>query len=114
MSLEPGTSGHAHTSDRHRPSAQKARLRALIAMTLIVLWVLAALTGFLLYVAPAGPRSGGLIMFILTKAQWADVHFWLSVAASLVTIMHIVIDWKALTACVRFLTSVERTSMPQK
>ena len=47
-------------------------------------------------------------MFILTKAQWANVHFWLSVAASLVTIMHIVIDWKALTGCVRFLTSVER------
>nr|WP_255603825.1 DUF4405 domain-containing protein [Oscillochloris sp. ZM17-4] len=81
-------------------------------MSLIVLWILTALTGFLLYIAPAGPRSGGLIMFLLTKAQWADVHFWLSVAASLVTIGHIAIDWKALTACVRFLTSVERKSMP--
>ncbi|NNJ12384.1 DUF4405 domain-containing protein [Chloroflexales bacterium ZM16-3] len=111
MSLKSGAVGHAHTSDRRRQSTQKARLRALIAVTLIVLWILTALTGFLLYVAPAGPRSGGLIMFILTKAQWADVHFWLSIAASLVTIMHIVIDRKALTACVRFLTSVERKSM---
>ncbi|NTV65947.1 MAG: DUF4405 domain-containing protein [Oscillochloris sp.] len=112
MSLDPGAAGRVHTADRHRQSAQKARLRALIAMALIVLWILAALTGFLLYVAPAGPRSGSLIMFLLTKAQWADVHFWLSVAASLVTVIHIAIDWKALTACVRFLTSVERTSTP--
>lgn len=112
MSPDPRVLGHAHTSDRHRQSGQKARLRALIALTLIVLWILAALTGFLLYVAPAGPRSGGLIMFLLTKAQWANVHFWLSVAASLVTMMHIVIDWKALTGCVRFLTSVERKPMP--
>ncbi|PDW01335.1 DUF4405 domain-containing protein [Candidatus Chloroploca asiatica] len=112
MSSDPRVLGHAHTADRHRKSGQKARLRALIALTLIVLWILAALTGFLLYVAPAGPHSGGLIMFILTKAQWANVHFWLSVAASLVTMMHIVIDWKALTGCVRFLTSVERKPMP--
>lgn len=112
MSPDPRVLGHAHTPVRHRQSGQKARLRALIALTLIVLWILAALTGFLLYVAPAGPRSGGLIMFLLTKAQWANVHFWLSVAASLVTTMHIVIDWKALTGCVRFLTSVERKPMP--
>jgi len=108
MSSDPRALEHAHTPDQHRQSGQKARLRALIAIILMVLWILAALTGFLLYVAPTGPRSGGFIMFILTKAQWANVHFWLSVAASLVTIMHIVIDWKALTGCVRFLTSVER------
>jgi hypothetical protein len=112
MSPEPRVLGHAHSPDRHRQSGQKARLRALIALTLIVLWILAAITGFLLYVAPAGPHSGGLVMFILTKAQWANVHFWLSVAASLVTMLHIVIDWKALTGCVRFLTSVERKPLP--
>jgi hypothetical protein len=112
MRPAPHVLGHDHIPERHRQSGQKARLRALIALTLIVLWILAALTGFLLYVAPAGPHSGGLIMFILTKAQWANLHFWLSIAASLVTMTHIVIDWKALTGCVRFLTSVERKSMP--
>jgi hypothetical protein len=44
MSPAPRVIGHAHTPDRHRQSGQKARLRALIALTLIVLWILAALT----------------------------------------------------------------------
>lgn len=97
-------------SAEHRQHAQrKARMRALIAIALIVLWGLAAMTGFLLYLAPTGPRSGRLILLFLTKAQWGDVHFWMSIAASAITIVHIAIDWRALKACVRYLTSVDRS-----
>jgi len=104
---------HAQPTAEHRRSPQmKARIRAAIALALIILWGIAALTGLLLYVAPAGPRSGRLVLFFLTKAEWGDVHFWFSVAAGIVTLIHMAVDWKALKACVRFLVSTERGQAP--
>ena len=91
----------------------KARIRAVIASALIVLWAISALTGFLLYVAPTGPRSGRLILLFLTKTEWGDVHFWISIAAGIATVIHVIIDWKALKACVRFLVSTERGEQPR-
>jgi hypothetical protein len=90
----------------------KAPTRAVIASALIVLWAVSALTGFLLYVAPTGQRSGRLILLFLTKGAWGDVHFWISLAAGIVTIIHVAIDWKALKACMRFLVSTERGEQP--
>jgi hypothetical protein len=91
----------------------KAQTRAAIAFALIVLWAISALTGFLLYIAPTGPRSGRLVLLFLTKAAWGDVHFWISIAAGIITIIHIMIDWKALKACMRFLVSTERGEHPK-
>ena len=96
----------------HRRSQVKAQIRAVVAFALIVLWAISALTGFLLYVAPTGQRSGRLILLFLTKAAWGDVHFWISIAAGIVTIIHVIIDWKALKACMRFLVSTERGEHP--
>jgi len=69
MNPDPRVLGPAHTPDRQHQRGHKARLRALVAVSLIVLWALAALSGLLLAGAPAGPRSGAAILFILTKAQ---------------------------------------------
>jgi hypothetical protein len=109
MSTEPKRRPSTVDAEHRQQARQKASLRAIIAVALISLWTLAALTGFLLYLAPTGPRSGRLVLLFLTKAQWGDVHFWVSVAASIVTIIHIAIDRRALQACVRYLTSGDRT-----
>jgi hypothetical protein len=98
--------------NRHSNAQMKARIRALVALALIVTWSLAAITGFLLYVAPTGPRSGRMIILLLTKAQWGDVHFWMSIVAMIVTVVHTMIDWKALKACVRFLVNTQRGQAP--
>src|SRR6476660_8545529 len=91
----------------HRPVNRKMQIRVWVAFALLVLWGLAACSGFLLWLAPEGPRSGYLVLLLgLTKRQWGEVHFWLSVAASLVTVVHVAIDWRALRACVRYLTNV--------
>ena len=90
----------------------KAQIRAIIAFALIFFWAISALSGFLLYLAPTGPRSGRIILFLLSKSDWKDVHFWISVAAGIVTIIHIIIDWRALKACTRFLVSTERGERP--
>ena len=92
---------HAHT---------KAYIRAIIAILLILMWSLAALTGFILYMAPSGPHSGWIMIFFLTKGQWKDVHFWTSVVASLITVSHIAVDWRALKGCMRYLTSIDRST----
>jgi hypothetical protein len=91
----------------------KAQIRAVIAFALLFLWAISALTGFLLYVAPTGQRSGRLILLFLTKSAWGDMHFWMSMAAGVITIIHIIIDWKALKACMRFLVSTERNEQPR-
>ena len=101
------------TSNSRRAQARgQARLRGFIAVSMIVLWAVVALTGFLLEFAPTGQRSGHLIIFLLTKTQWGDIHFWMSIAAGALTIIHLMVDWKALKACARYLVSSERGESP--
>lgn len=98
-----------------RPRNLKAYVRAVVALALIVVWGLAAGSGFLLWFAPSGPRSGWQLLFLgLTKHQWKDAHFWLSVVALGVTIVHVVIDWRALRGVLRHLTSVQREPLGGK
>lgn len=88
----------------------KAYARSIIAILLMTFWTLAFLTGWLLWFAPHGPRSGRIPLSLgLTKPQWGDVHFWLSLTASGITVVHVVVDRKALKGCLRYLTSVHRS-----
>jgi hypothetical protein len=95
--------------DRRNSINAKAYVRAVVAVLLLVFWSLAFLTGWLLWFAPHGPRSGRIpLLFGLTKPMWGDVHFWLCLAASAVTVVHLTIDWKALKGCLRYLTTAHR------
>jgi hypothetical protein len=94
---------------KSRPIKTKIYARAVVALLLIALWSLAALSGLVLWLAPSGPRSGTQSLLLgLTKGEWSDVHFWIAVAAFVVTVVHIIIDWKALRGVVRYLTSTHR------
>ena len=96
-----------------RPIKVKVYARAIVAILLIIVWSLAALTGLLLWLAPEGPRSGKqLLLLNLTKSEWGDIHFWVCVAVVIVTILHIIIDWKALRGVIRYLTSTHRVPAP--
>jgi hypothetical protein len=84
--------------------------RAIVAIMLITVWALVALSGLVLYLAPSGQRSGRqLLLMDLTKNQWSEVHFWIAMATFLITIVHIIVDWKALMGVLRYLTSVYRS-----
>ena len=92
-----------------RPIKVKVYARAVIAIMLITVWSLVALTGLLLWLAPSGPRSGQIpLLFEMTKHEWGDIHFWIAVATVVVTLVHLVIDWRALRGVIRYLTSVHR------
>ena len=95
-----------------RPIKAKVYARAVVAIMLITVWSLVALTGLLLWLAPSGSRSGKqLLLFDLTKSEWGDIHFWVAVATFVVTLVHIIIDWKALRGVIRYLTNVHRGSL---
>jgi hypothetical protein len=86
-----------------------AYIRGVVAIALLVSWGLTAFTGFLLRFAPIGEGSGRLPLFLgLTKHEWGDVHFVLSVIALGITILHIVIDWRALRGVLHYLISFNR------
>lgn len=87
----------------------KAYARAVVAISLLVSWSLAAFTGFLLWFAPRGAGAGRLLLFLgLTRHEWGDVHFVMSVIALGVTAIHLVIDWRALRGVLHYLISVHR------
>ncbi|HSF75891.1 MAG TPA: DUF4405 domain-containing protein [Microcoleus sp.] len=79
-------------------------VRATIALTLLVVWSLAAITGFILEFAPKGYGTGRLPLFLsLTRSQWGDVHFLVCVIALCVTVVHVLLDWQVLRGYLRYL-----------
>ncbi|MFC1961988.1 DUF4405 domain-containing protein [Chloroflexota bacterium] len=92
------------------PIKFKVYARAIVAILMIAVWSLAAFTGLLLWLAPEGQRSGQrLLLLNLTKSEWGDIHFWVCVAVVVITITHIIIDWKALKGVIRYLISAHRS-----
>jgi len=92
-----------------RPIKPKVYARAITAIALIIVWILSAFSGLILWLAPEVRRSGQQpLLFGITKQDWGEVHFWICVAVVIVTMIHIVIDWKALRGVIRYLTSVHR------
>src|SRR5574337_508904 len=92
-----------------RPIQLRAYARSLIALLLLTVWPMVALSGLVLWLAPEGQRSGQLaLLFDLTKHQWGDVHFWLSITALCATSIHLLVDWRALCGCLRYLVSAHR------
>ncbi len=78
-------------------------------------WVVVAVTGFLLYFAPTGRRSGREVILWLTKSEWKDVHFWVAVGIAAVTIGHVVLNRKGLRRAFRTLAGIPpRAVVPQE
>ena len=86
----------------------QARLRPYVAISMLGLWAVAALTGFLLWVAPEGRQAGQRELLAgITRTVWGDVHLWLSLGATAVTLLHLAVDWRALAGAVRHLIHPE-------
>jgi hypothetical protein len=84
-------------------------LRSWVSIALIATWSLSVFTGILLWLAPSGRRSGrSLLLLDLTKREWGDLHFWFSVIALIITLIHVTIDWRALCGCMRYLITTQR------
>lgn len=94
-----------------RPVNVKLYTRAITAIALIVSWTLSAFSGLILWLAPEVRQAGQQeLLFDITKQSWGEIHFWICIVVVAVTIIHIVIDWKALRGILRYMTSVHRDS----
>lgn len=69
MAAEPPRRAPRTSAAPRHSTRGKARIRAIVAVALIALWSLSALTGLVLYVAPTGPRSGWVEVLFLTKRE---------------------------------------------
>ena len=81
-------------------------------LTLLVLLAMVGTGLVIRYLLPPGSGGHGagprLELWGLGRHDWGDVHFWIAVATIVVTLIHIVIDWKALRGVIRYLTSAHR------
>ena len=95
---------------RTRPIKTRIRIytRATTDIFLVLLWLPATFTGVILWepagLVPEGPGKGERIMLWgLTTAEWGTVHWWISVAAVAMTLLHIALDFKAFKGAVKYL-----------
>ena len=90
----------------------KLYARAVIAIILLTSWLLSAVSGIVLWLAPEVRRAGQQpLLFDITKENWGEIHFWICVIVVVVTILHMIIDWKALRGVLRYMTSVHRSAL---
>jgi hypothetical protein len=96
-----------------KPINIRTYFRAIVAVAMMLVWSLVTISGFVLWSVPHGPRSGAQILLLnLTKREWGELHVWFSVIAIGITFVHLVIDWRALCGCVKYLASVHRVGGP--
>lgn len=97
---------------KKRPIRWKSYARSWIAIGMMTMWPVVTVSGVLLWLAPDGRRSGLDELFLgLTKSEWGDIHWWVAVATMIVTMLHVVIDWKALKGALRYLAMVHRQQL---
>jgi hypothetical protein len=85
---------------RHSPRTQAINF-AIDLLSLLALLAIAATGLVLKYVLPPGIRGGrGLRLWDLSRHEWGEIHFWLSVALAGLVLVHIVLHWAWVCAVV--------------
>jgi hypothetical protein len=88
---------------------QKIYARAVVAIMLFISWGVLSLSGIVLWLAPEGRGTGQIPLLLdFTKSSWGAIHFWIAVVTVLITIIHIIIDWRALRGIIRYMVSIHR------
>ena len=76
-----------------------------VITALMVVWILAAWSGFLLGVVPEAPGDSHHVLLLgYTRGEWSVIHSWLSVTAVFITAVEIIISQKSLRDAIRYLT----------
>ena len=87
----------------------KIYVRSIIAIVMLVVWLVVGISGVILWLAPEGQRSGRIpLLFDMTKSDWEEIHLWLAAIMVVITIIHVIVDWKTLKAVIKYMVSVHR------
>lgn len=72
------------------------KLRILVFLLAIAFGVLSLATGLVLYFWPQGPRAGWIEVLGMRKAEWGELHSYVSFLALLVILVHLVVNRKSI------------------
>lgn len=92
----------------------KQKIRGIVFLVLLILWILSSLSGFVLYFTPSGPRSGQMIILGFQKKEWVQIHFLISFLLVVIGILHLVLEWPILVAFVKQLFKKENSFLDKK
>jgi hypothetical protein len=86
-------------------------VRAAAVVTMLVLVPLGIASGIIPWLAADGRRAGQqLLLFALTKHEWADIHTFVTMAAILVAVTHVMVVRAGLAADIRLLATGQRSA----
>ena len=118
VAQEPMQGGPGKTKRARRPLKTRLRVysRAVTDISLVLLWLPATFSGVILWdglgIVPESPGKGEKIMLWgLTTNAWGEIHWWISAAAVIATLLHFVLDWKAFKGAMKYL--VRSHGMPE-
>ena len=79
---------------------KKNDLNFVVDFSALVGFLMLVSTGLLMYVV-LPPRSGRRVVWGLTRHQWGDIHFWVSVIISALIVIHTLPHWNWITCMVK-------------
>jgi Mg2+/citrate symporter len=92
---------------KHWPSL-RLRVRAIVSTTMVLGWVLSALSGLLPYFfAEKGPASRSNTVLGITKSVWLSVHVWLSIGMVVFTVIHVLLNRKGVARAVKVVSGAD-------
>lgn len=86
----------------------KQKIRGIVVLVLLILWILSSLSGFVLYFTPSGPRAGQMIILGYQKKELIQIHFLSSFLLVVIGILHLVLEWPILIAIFKQLFKKEK------
>jgi len=93
----------------------KTLIRAVVSLSMMIIWSFVVFTGILLWLAPYGQGAGRQSFFAtLTRHEIGDIHFYLSLGAVAFTVVHVIVDWKAFKGLMRYMASTNHRSKFEK
>lgn len=80
----------------------RQKIRAVVALGLLIFWIISSFSGIILYFAADGPRSGQTLLFLgLQKRDWVEIHSWTGLIAIMTALLHVILEWPLLLCLTR-------------
>jgi hypothetical protein len=93
----------------------RLHLRAIVSTTMVIGWLMAALSGLLpYYFLPRGPGSSGGELLGLGRSGWISMHLWLSVGMAAFTVAHVMLNQRGIARAFRVVsgTTLDPSGIP--
>ena len=72
----------------------KQKINYWIDLILIILFLISAISGFIIWIFPHGPHSSMIKFLGILKYQWKILHAWISLLFIIFVLIHLILHWK--------------------